>query len=122
MDIVNNQWKSSTVLNKIFGITQEDDHSFTSWNKLVHPDQQEEMMDYFLQHVIGKKQAFEKEYKIIRANDGAERWVSGRGELRFNEAGEPIRMVGTIHDITDQKLFEQQLQESEERFRNSILL
>ncbi|MCE4564963.1 PAS domain S-box protein [Maribellus sp. CM-23] len=122
MDIVNNQWKSSTVLDKIFGITQEDDHSLASWNKLVHPDQQEEMMDYFLQHVVGKKQAFEKEYKIIRANDGAERWVSGRGELRFNEAGEPIQMVGTIHDITDQKLFEQQLLESEERFRNSILM
>ena len=122
MDIVNDQWKSSTVLDNIFGITQEDDHSLASWNKLVHQDQQEEMMDYFLQHVLAKKQAFEKEYKIIRANDGAERWVSGRGELRFNEAGEPIRMVGTIQDITAQKLFEQKLQESEERFRNSILL
>lgn len=122
LDIVNNHWTSSSVLNKIFGITQDNDYSLESWNNLIHPDHQSEMMDYFMHHVLGKKQPFDKEYKIVRANDGEERWVHGLGELRFNDTGEAIQMVGTVQDITDRKLFEKQLKKSEERFRNTVLM
>jgi PAS domain S-box-containing protein len=72
--------------------------------------------------VVKAKKPFEKEYKIIRQNDGAERWVIGHGELSFNEKGEAVKMFGVIQDITERKIAEQQLQESEERFRKAILL
>ena len=41
----------------------------------------------------------------------------GRGRLQFNEAGQPVSMLGTVQDITERKLAEEALQESEERFR-----
>jgi PAS domain S-box-containing protein len=122
LDIVADHWTSSEVLDEIFGITKENPHNLEGWQVIVHPEQQQEMQDYFLQHVVKGKSPFNKDYKIIRQNDGAERWVFGRGELIFNERGEPVRMFGTIQDITERKLFELQLQESEERFRKSVLL
>ncbi|MEZ5105577.1 MAG: PAS domain S-box protein [Draconibacterium sp.] len=120
-DIKNGHWSSSEVLDEIFGITGEYHRSVESWISIVHPDQQKEMLDYLTNWVVKEKHPFEKEYRIIRQNDGEIRWVLGHGELRFNENGEPVRMFGTIQDITERKLFEQQLKDSEERFRKAIL-
>jgi PAS domain S-box-containing protein len=121
-DIPGNRWTSSETLDQIFGITSDNPRSLESWNAIIHPEHQKEMLDYFLVHVVKNRAPFDKEYKIIRQSDGSERWVLGRGELNFNEAAEPMRMYGTIMDITKRKQFEQQLQESEERFRKAVLL
>lgn len=120
-DIANNYWKSSEILDEIFGITKENLHTLESWNAFIYPTQRQEMLDYFLNTVIKEREPFEKEYKIIRENDGSQHWVLGNGELNYNESGEPVRMFGTIQDITERKIAEQQLQESEERFRKAVL-
>lgn len=121
-DIENDCWSSSEVLDEIFGITSESPRTLESWHALIHPDHQKEMMDYFLEYVVKGKNQFDKEYKIIRQNDRSVCWVLGRGKLKFDESGKPVRMFGTIIDITKRKLYEYQLQESEERFRKSILM
>jgi PAS domain S-box-containing protein len=116
-DITGNHWTSSETLDQIFGITLDNSRTLESWNAIIHPEHQKEMLDYFLMHVVKNRAPFDKEYKIIRQSDSVERWVLGRGELNFNDSGEPVRMYGTIMDIT-----EQQLVESEERFRKSVLM
>jgi PAS domain S-box-containing protein len=121
-DIINDRWSSSEVLDEIFGITGESPRTLESWNSLVHPDHQQEMINYFLDYVVKGKNQFDKEYKIVRQNDNNVCWVLGRGNLTFDKNGNPIRMYGTIIDITKRKLYEFQLQESEERFRKSILM
>jgi PAS domain S-box-containing protein len=45
------------------------------------------------------------------------RWITARGEFYYAPNGEPIRMLGMATDITDTKLLEQQVRESEQRFR-----
>ncbi len=60
-------------------------------------------MIIILKEVLGHKTGFDKEYKIIRQNDKADRWVHGIGELKFNEKNQPVYMVGAIRDITEQK-------------------
>jgi PAS domain S-box-containing protein len=47
--------------------------------------------------------AFKMQCRIIRAGDHALRWISARGETYWNEQGVPIRMMGTIVDITEIK-------------------
>ena len=121
-DIQNNYWTSSEVLDDIFGISPENLKTLESWNAIIHPEQQMEMLEYFQESVVKGRMPFEKEYKIIRQNDGTERWVLGHGELNYNESGEPIRMFGTIQDITERIIFEKELSESEERFRKAVLL
>ena len=58
----------------------------------------------------------ELDFRIVGSN-GEVRYVSGRGEAVVNEQGQVIKFFGTTMDITDRKLAEAALQESEERFR-----
>ncbi len=103
MDLATGQWKSSENLDQIFGIDAQFDRSVEGWASLVHPEWQQMMVDYFVNDVIGNKTDFDKEYKIVRNTDKAERWVHGIGRLKFDLRGQPIAMVGVIQDITEQK-------------------
>lgn len=44
-------------------------------------------------------------------------WFEGRGKLFYDEKGAPERMIGTSRDITEDKLYEQELVKREEKFR-----
>ncbi|HEX9691702.1 MAG TPA: PAS domain S-box protein [Gemmatimonadales bacterium] len=114
LDVVRGTWTGSSVLDEILGIT---DPAFPrdtpGWLTLVHPDQQQELATYFTDEVLGKGQGFDREYRIIRPNDGAERWVHGLGELVKDADGRVVRMIGTIQDITDRKRLEDQFRQAQ---------
>jgi len=55
------------------------------------------------------------DYRIVGA-DGGERFLAQQTRIVRTEAGAPIRMIGTVRNITDRKLAEEALRESEERF------
>ena len=109
MNVSTGIWDSSEILDSIFGIDKEYDKSVFGWVNILHPEWQQIMNDYLLNEVFGKKIKFDKEYKIIRQNDKTERWLHGFGDLKFNENGEPILMIGAIQDITERKKAEELL-------------
>ena len=117
LDITSGKWSSSGILDDIFGIDSTYEKSVESWESIVHPDWRAMMSAYFREEVIGKKIKFDKEYKIVRKNDMAERWVHGIGTLKFNESGELMTMVGTIQDISKGKQAEEALFQSEQKYR-----
>jgi len=110
MDLVADKWTSSLVLDHIFGLELQEQRSTTSWNALVHPEDRAGMLDYFSHDVIEARKPFEREYRIVRVNDGETRWVWGLGELSFNENGDPVTMIGIVQDITERKQVERRLQ------------
>jgi len=120
MEISSGKWRSSEVLDAIFGIDSDFEKSVEGWISIIHPDWRKIMTDYFVQEVIGKKARFEKEYKIIRQNDQAERWVYGIGRLEFNGKSEPVKMIGTIRDITEQKKTEEDLRKGQKQYDNLV--
>ncbi len=117
LDIKNGTWIGSKMLDKIFGINNKYDHSVDGWSKLVFPEDRKMMDDYFAQEVLGKHVFFNKEYRIIRRTDKSVRWVHGLGRLEFDSQKAPIKMLGTIQDITEHKNIEEKLLESESRYR-----
>ncbi len=103
MDIAAGRWHPSAMLREVFGIDETYDCSVEGWTALLHPADRAAMADYFLNEVIGRGQTFNREYRIIRARDHAERWVHGLGQLHFDALGRPLKMHGTIQDITERK-------------------
>jgi hypothetical protein len=76
--------------------------------ELVHPDDRElirKKMDAALYEV----EPYDFEHRIVRA-DGEVRWIHRRDEVVREEGGEPLRMIGTVHDITEHKALEGRLE------------
>ena len=110
LEIATGNWTSSEVLDKIFGIEKHHDKSVEGWVSIIHPDWQKTMTDYITNEVIRNRKRFDKEYPILFKSNKEVRWVHGLGKLEFDEQGNPIRMLGTIRDITERKLIEDNLQ------------
>jgi PAS domain S-box-containing protein len=96
-------WRSSPVLDQIFGIDDDYIRSIQGWMDLVHPEDQAGMAVYLQERVIAGGEPFNCEYRIIRKNDQAIRWVRGQGEGVKDASGTCIGLIGTIQDITEQR-------------------
>ncbi len=71
-DIPSGIWTGSEVLDNIFGIDGSLKRSLDDWSSIVHPDWQNEMLDYLAHDVFEKRGRFDMDYKIVRENDGME--------------------------------------------------
>src|SRR5450759_3004410 len=116
LDISSGRWVSSKRLDSIYGIDAAYDRSVEGWSSLIHPADREAMVAYFTDEVLGRARPFDRQYRIVRADTGEERWVHGRGALELDASGRPLRMLGTIADITEQRSSQEALSASELRY------
>jgi PAS domain S-box-containing protein len=105
-DFIEGRWESSEVLDQIFGIGKDYNRSIQGWLDIVHPEERDMMSRYLMEEVIGKGKPFNKEYRIIRINDGQVRWVLGQGISDLDDKGNVLSLIGTIQDITERRLDE----------------
>ena len=120
-DISTGFWKSSKILDEIFGIDENYIRSFEGWADLIHPDWRIVMTDYVKNVVVGEHKKFEKEYKIIRQVDGRERWVYGLGDVELDKNNQPLKLIGTIIDITDRKMVEEELRKLKDELEIKVV-
>ncbi len=91
--------------------------SIQTWMSLCHPEDLERSERSLQDHFQGKTPFYQCEVRM-RHKDGHWIWVLDQGKVvEWDEQGAPIRMAGTHQDITERKLSEQALRESEERFK-----
>ncbi len=109
-------WKSSEVLDSIFGIDQGYVRNVQGWLAIVHPADRQSMNDYLNGIIARQTRQFDHVYRINRIADGEVRWVHGLGENTFDENGKIISMIGTIQDITDRILERDELKLAVERY------
>ncbi|MCA1732232.1 MAG: PAS domain S-box protein, partial [Acidobacteria bacterium] len=111
LDIAAGLWTSSGALDQLFGIDQAYERTVDGWAALIHPEDRAMIADYLRNEVIGQGRAFDRDYRIIRHVDEEERWVHGLGKLEFDAHGHPLRMHGTIQDITERWRMEEKLRQ-----------
>ena len=63
---------------------------------------------------VGKSE----EYRLLMP-DGTVRWMMRQGTAFYDEAGKPVRVIATVHDVTARKQLEMALRESAEKQRRS---
>ena len=119
LDLATGVWRGSPTLGDIVGIDADYPRDTNGMLELVVPEQRQEISQ-FLKHVYGERGRFEKEFRIIRPADRKERWLLAAGEIECDERGRPIRMIGTMQDITEHKTATLELQKAKEFADNLI--
>lgn len=86
---------------RIFGLAEADEYSIEATIALVHPDDRGiSSTDDGRRNATSARDV---EYRIVRPSDGQTRWISRRASFDFDADGKPIRMLGTVHDVTDRR-------------------
>jgi PAS domain S-box-containing protein len=101
---------------EILGYTPDElSSSNDEWSRRIHPQDVEKVIAFNQAYLKRQFPIYDIEYRI-RCKDGSYKWLQSRGQAQWNEAGEPIRMVGSFRDISDLKLAEDALRRSERRY------
>lgn len=92
----------------------------SEWKERVHPDDLAAAMAAVQRHLAGETPTYRSEHRM-RAKDGSYRWILDRGcAVERAPDGQPLRMVGTHSDITNQRELEGRLRASEEQLRTVV--
>ncbi len=118
-DAVTGKLEVSDELNAVFAqVPGTGNWSYERLLDIVHPDDKD-LVDESLRSAIKTGDFFPFEHKVVLP-DGSEKVIQIYGEVFQDEQGKTMRMAGTAQDITERRGTEDQLRESEERFRAII--
>lgn len=117
VDILTGIVVSSNRLFEIFGVGADGNVHSQELVKKIHTDD-----------LPIREAAFKKLYEEGALNydarviwpDNTTHWINAQGRLYYNNQGKPVRILGTVKDITLQKEAELELRRSERRFRDTV--
>lgn len=94
------------------------DGRYETFDACLHPDDREGLNQAITQ-ALENHSAYQHEYRVVWA-DGSIHWLEGRGQAFYNEAGQPIRMTGTIMDIDTHQQAEAALRQAKAELETRV--
>lgn len=117
LDLDKTLYRGTEEFFKIIGCTSDSNHiEFESFNNLCHPEDLEYRLNA-INSLSTKNDKIDIKYRIRRISDGEIRWVHSIGELVKNSDGKPLRYSGTLKDVTQDMIWQQELIESESQLK-----
>ncbi|HEV2327905.1 MAG TPA: ATP-binding protein [Verrucomicrobiae bacterium] len=96
---------------RIFGLSLHEEFlSQEALQDLIHPDDRP-IQKQALDDALKNRRPFDLEFRIVRPN-GEMRFIHCRDEMDYDDSGRPVRMFGTVQDITERKHAEKEIGES----------
>ncbi|HSJ02694.1 MAG TPA: PAS domain-containing protein, partial [Verrucomicrobium sp.] len=94
------------------------DGTFNGFLAIVHPDDRDQVRLAVQRSHAGNGE-YEVELRILRP-DGSEAWLSTHGKTTFDAGGRPVRMHGTVVDVTERKQSEELLRVTRQRLESTL--
>ena len=95
---------------------EEFSDNYTDWSSRLHPDDREKTITLQNQH-LSENAPYSVEYRL-KTKSGDYKWFAASGVAIRDHRGQPLKMAGSIQDITKKKQSEEELIKSERRFKD----
>lgn len=96
---------------ELFGyVLQDNKVSIDSWRNYLHPEDREAVKNGLFDALASPAARWAQAYRFIRA-DGAVATVFGRGSIMRHPDGTAYRMIGSMQDLSKQKVLEERLEQ-----------
>ena len=97
---------------EMLGFTEDEiGNGLDEWSSRIHPEDREAALAIAQNYMEGKSNNYFIEHRL-QCKDGGYKWIVSRGMIvARDEAGKPLRMIGTHTDINARKQIELQLAE-----------
>ena len=93
--------------------------TYEAWWEYVHPDDRADL-ESSIREAVATRGDFHREFRM-RRTDGSYLWILARGRvMETDDAGHPVRMVGTHTDISVRKRVEEALRESRDQLEYAL--
>lgn len=112
-DVSQDLWFFSEESRRLFGFEDFGDNGPTSILQFVHPAEREAVEKALSQALTGELE-FNVEHRILRPN-GQDCQVHNQAQVFRDGKGQPFRITGTVHDVTDRLQTQAKLREDEAR-------
>ncbi|XZO00643.1 MAG: PAS domain S-box protein [Microcoleus sp.] len=86
----------------------EIDTNNSEWTERIHPEDSWRVQTAIQDYLDRKTPNYASEYRLL-CKDGSYKWVLARAQAVWDQAGNPLRMVGSMTDISDRKQAELEL-------------
>lgn len=116
-DLIHNNFESSEELDSIFNLNSKSERTYDSWVRLIHEKDREKVIEYF-NYVKENNLNYDKKYRIV-TSDNQEKWVHEIALFIKDDNQKPIKLFGTIQDITTNIEYEIQLEYALTVFNNT---
>ncbi len=94
--------------------------TLTEWEKCVHPDDLPECKAELDRHLRGEVAVYQREFRM-RCKDGQYKWMLERGKVtERDDTCQPVRMIGTMTDISDLKGIQEELAGHRDRLQDMV--
>lgn len=84
---------------------------YISWQQYIHPDDYAGVMTHF-EYCKANGVAYDRTHRIILPG-GKVKILHRKAEILYNAQGEPVRVLGTTQDVTEQSRVQQELKENQ---------
>ena len=101
---------------EIYGLERVERPAIASFNDRIHPEERAWTMARIAERLRTGEADYNVTTRIVRL-DGEERYISGSSIIELGSDGAPIVIMGTVRDISDERLARAALEVSESRYR-----
>jgi PAS domain S-box-containing protein len=118
-DIASNRVNWSEGVHSVFGLAPgEFAGTYPALFAMIDPADRDRFQLEIREVLENPRHKYHSELRV-RPPDGSCRWLEARGEVRCDELGTPVVMLGTVVDVTEQKRAALALRSSEESLREA---
>jgi diguanylate cyclase (GGDEF)-like protein/PAS domain S-box-containing protein len=93
-------------------------HHISTWEKLAHPEDRDRVREAVIRH-LKTGAPYREEYRVVGKYGSVHVWMDS-GQAQRDANGRPVRWIGVVTDVTERRMMEWALKQSDQRLRTLV--